>query len=135
MPGNGTLGAWDGSPMCETPAPSAPRPRWTRLYVLPPLLVAALVLVERSVSATAPRIVLEFALTGGAWWAMAAWVRANRIAIDQADWCACASHAITVRVIQSPVRAPAPARSGGCAIPDDADVDALPVEPLVVSVR
>jgi hypothetical protein len=41
---------------------------------------------------------------------MAACVRANRVALDQQNWCACAGKSITVRVIasQRPERQPVP---------------------------
>lgn len=50
-----------------------------------------------------------FVLVGFA--AMAAWVRLNRVALDQQNWCACAGKTITVRVIASrrPERQPVPA--------------------------
>ncbi|OLC12969.1 MAG: hypothetical protein AUH29_14635 [Candidatus Rokubacteria bacterium 13_1_40CM_69_27] len=78
-----------------------PRPRWGRLYAILPLTVAAFALIEPSGLAPALGTALRGGMVGLAFGAMAWWVRANRAALDQLDWCACASSTITVRVIAS----------------------------------
>jgi hypothetical protein len=78
-----------------------PRPRWGRLYAILPPTVAAFALIDRSGLAPALRIALGGGMAGVAFGAMAWWVRANRAALDQVDWCACARSTITVRVIAS----------------------------------
>lgn len=89
--------------MCDsrrTPA-TTPRPRWGRLYAVLPLALAGFSLAELSVPARVMRVALEFGIAGAAWMAIAWWVRANRVALDQLEWCACAPETVRVRVIAS----------------------------------
>ena len=89
--------------MCDARRTSAtrPRPRWGHLYAIAALAVAALPLAELSVRASPFRIALECGMAAAAWGATVGWIRANRVAFDQLDWCDCAAKTITVRVILS----------------------------------
>ncbi len=92
--------------MCDTeqtPETSA-GPQWGRLYAILPLAVGAFLLVEASVPVPGLRAVLRYAIAGGAWGAIVWWVRANRTALDQLEWCACASRTLRVRVVISEPR-------------------------------
>jgi hypothetical protein len=76
---------------------TAPRPRWALLYLLAVGVTAAAVAVM-AVAGPA-RVVLAVAVwTAGAIGGFR-WVAANRVALDQLDWCGCASS--TMRVIAS----------------------------------
>ena len=89
--------------MCDagqTPGISA-GPRWGCLYAILPLAVGAFLLVEAYVPAPGVRAVLRYVLAGGAWGAIVWWVQANRTALDQLEWCACAARALRVRVVTS----------------------------------
>jgi hypothetical protein len=77
------------------------RPRWGLLYAIPALTAAGFFAVASAEPVSTPNTLLVAALTGLAFGAMAWWVRANRAALDQAEWCACASSTISVRVISS----------------------------------
>lgn len=86
--------------MCDSRPPTmTTRPRWGTLYAIPLLTTAALVAAARSIPTLTG--LLGWALTGAVFGAMALWVRANRVALDQVEWCACASGAVGVRVIRS----------------------------------
>jgi hypothetical protein len=95
--------------MCDTPRVVVSRPRWGALYgaTLPQL--TALGVVEFTSPPNPLRTVLRFVLAVGAFAGMAAWVRANRAALDLQNWCECAGQTMTVRVIES--RRPAPAEA------------------------
>ena len=86
--------------MCDTPVSEsrAFRPRWGALYTI---AVAALGGLALASAATSPvtRVTLG-AVTGVATiTALAWWHSANRVALDLADWCECASGTVTIRVI------------------------------------
>lgn len=89
--------------MCDAGPISAtrPRPRWRRLYAIGSLAVAAFALSELSVKALALRIALEGAVAVAAWGAILIWIGANRVALDQLEWCDCTAKTVTVRVILS----------------------------------
>lgn len=78
------------------------RPHWSRLYAVLPLAIVTLALVELSVRVPVLRVMFRCGIVCAAFGAMMGWVRANRVALDQLDWCACAANAVTVRVISSP---------------------------------
>jgi hypothetical protein len=88
--------------MCATTRGSAalPRPGWTRLYTVGLVGMVALAVVDRSIQRPA-RTALEGLVGAAVIVALALWVRANRAALDQRDWCACAADTVTVRVIAS----------------------------------
>ena len=69
-----------------------PRPRWGLLYGLVTLMLAALAGVSAQTA-------LQCGLALSGFGAMALWVRLNRTALDQQDWCECAAEKISVRVI------------------------------------
>ena len=77
------------------------KPRWARLYAVLPLALAALTAVELSAPQSALRTLLRYGIAVVAWGAIAAWVRANRVALHQVEWCDCAPRTVTVRVIVS----------------------------------
>ncbi len=100
--------------MCDATARGArawqtPRPLWTLLYGLAFLTVGALAAAEIVPLPGAWHVTLRCGFGFGGFAAMAWWVRSNRAALDQQDWCACAAEKITVRVI--PSRRPAPTRA------------------------
>lgn len=97
-----------------------PRPRWTALYGIAAVGVAALAVTEIVVAAVA-RPALESVVGAAAFVAIAVWLRRNRAALDQQDWCECAAETLTVRVI--PSRRPEPLPSTPPRVPD-----VLPVE-------
>ncbi len=78
-----------------------PRPRWRRLYAIASLAVTAFALSDLSVKAPALRIALDCAVAVAAWGATLIWIRANRVALDQLEWCDCTANTMTVRVILS----------------------------------
>ena len=87
-------------PRFQAPRPAG-QPRWALLYgvTLPPLL--ALTVVEAAVAPHAARTTLRYLLTLTTIVGIAAWLRHSRPALDLAQWCACASSTVTVRVIES----------------------------------
>lgn len=92
--------------MCDASGAAAAsrRPRWGRLYAIFPIAVAAFATVELETPASVVRTLLDCIAGTGVWVAIAWWVRANRAALDQLDWCACASARVTMRVIPSEPR-------------------------------
>ena len=96
------------------------RPRWTALYGIAAFGVAALAVTE-IVAAAVVRPALESVVGAAAFVAIAVWLRRNRAALDQQDWCECAAETLAVRVI--PSRRPEPVRSTPLRVPD-----VLPVE-------
>lgn len=90
--------------MCETRRRASTRLRWGTLYLR--LLVAGVIgaLIATSPLSSAARTALGVAVTLGASVSALAWLRANAGALDQTDWCACASRSMTVRVIASTPR-------------------------------
>ena len=76
-----------------------PRPRWGLLYGLVTLMLAALAAVEFAMSPGSAQTALRCGLALSGFGAMARWVRLNRMALDQQDWCECAAEKISVRVI------------------------------------
>src|SRR2546428_4171262 len=76
-------------------------PRWIVLYGVTLPQLVALAAVEASTPAPPVRALLRWTLALGTFVAMALWVRANRAAFDQEDWCDCAGRSMTVRGIAS----------------------------------
>ena len=76
-----------------------PRPRWSRLYAIAGLGLALLALVEVLAAGDGRRTALRAVVALAALGAMAAWARANRVALDLVEWCDCAGARTTVRVI------------------------------------
>lgn len=76
-------------------------PHWGRLYLIVPLAVSAVALIEATVDAPMIRSMLPWGFVLAVFGAMAWWVRANRVALDQAETCVRAERAIGVRVIRS----------------------------------
>src|SRR5712691_3156949 len=74
-----------------------PRPRWARLYAIAFVGVAALAIGNVAVPDGA-RSPIDALVTGGLFVAFALWIRGNRAALDQQDWCECAAETLTVRV-------------------------------------
>ena len=85
------------------------RPRWATLYAIV-LGAAALYVVDVVAFATPARTVLACALAAGAVAATFGWIAQNRVALDQADWCDCASETVRIRVIHAPPVVPSPSR-------------------------
>lgn len=96
--------------MCDGARAAGVRsPHWGRLYAVAALAGLGLVLAHVVPLASGLAFVLRVGLLVAGFGAMASWLRANRVALDQAEWCACASRTVTVRVIRS---IPAVARAG-----------------------
>jgi hypothetical protein len=75
-----------------------PRPRWGLLYGVVVLGLGMLTLTDMA----APEVVrpgLDGVLAVAAVMAIARWVRANRAALEQQEWCECAAERMTVRVV------------------------------------
>src|SRR5262245_63088241 len=90
--------------MCDPSRPPGPvlvRPRWSVLYGVALSPLAALAVVEVTAPPNAIRLLLRGVCALIAFAGMAAWVRANRTALDMLNWCACAGETVTVRVIES----------------------------------
>lgn len=91
--------------MCDASRPRerSSSPRWISLYAVVLLTVAAAGIAD--VIAPAPLAhPLFYAVAGAGWVGVMWWIRANRTALEQAEWCACASETITMRVITSEPR-------------------------------
>ena len=90
--------------MCEIPRVPAPEttPRWRGLYAILPLAGAALLGVHAWVAPSLARTALDGSVGAGLWLALVGWVHVNRMALEQAAWCACASETLRVRVIGAP---------------------------------
>src|SRR5713226_628833 len=91
--------------MCEPAyvsrsATAIPRPRWGALYGVVFLGLAALTAGDVAASPVA-RPALDGGLAAAALVGIFLWIRGNRAALDQQDWCACAADTLTVRVIPS----------------------------------
>jgi hypothetical protein len=76
------------------------RPRWGVLYGVVFLGLVALAIGDVA-SPEIARPTLDGALAVTALVAISLWVRGNRAALDQQDWCECAADTLTVRVIAS----------------------------------
>src|SRR5215467_9257476 len=76
------------------------RPRWTALYGIVAFGLAALAVTEIAAAAVV-RPALESVVGAVAFVAIVLWVRGNRAALDQQEWCECATETLTVRVIPS----------------------------------
>lgn len=103
--------------MCDARG-SVASPRWGALYAILPVTVAAHVVAGLVLPAPA-RTATSWALGAAAFGAALRWIRRNRVALDLADWCACAPATIRVRVVGSqagqpigPVAAPILAGAG-----------------------
>jgi hypothetical protein len=70
------------------------------LYGIAAFGLAALAVTEIAVAAVV-RPALESVVGGAAFVAVALWLRTNRGALDQQDWCECAADTMTVRVVPS----------------------------------
>src|SRR5436190_14088531 len=77
-----------------------PPPRWGVLYGVVFLGLLALTIGDMAAPSIA-RPVLDTLLAIAALGGIFLWVRGNRTALDQQDWCACAAATLTVRVIPS----------------------------------
>ena len=77
-----------------------PRPRWGRLYGVAFVGLGALT-VANVVVPDGARSPLDGLVTVGVFVAFALWIRGNRAALDQQDWCECAADTVTVRVSAS----------------------------------
>ena len=77
--------------------------------------MAALAVTE-IVAAAVVRPALESVVGAAAFVAIAVWLRRNRAALDQQEWCECAAETLTVRVI--PSRRPDPIRSMPPRVPN-----------------
>lgn len=95
-------------------AAPVPRPRWGLLYGVVFAGLAALALVDAYAAASA-RTVLDGVMAGTVFLGIGRWIRTNRVALDQQNWCECAADTLTVRVIPSrrPERASRPVERSG----------------------
>ena len=77
-----------------------PRPRWGLLYGIVLAGLAGLTVTDVAAGPIA-RPALESVAAGAVLIGVATWIRGNRVALDQQDWCECAAESLTVRVIAS----------------------------------
>lgn len=82
-------------------APGRAHPHWGGLYAIVPLAASAVALIEATVDAPMVRSLLPWGFVLAVFGPMAWWVRANRVALDRAEPCACAQGAVGVREIPS----------------------------------
>jgi hypothetical protein len=99
--------------MCDSTTAAAharrvPRPRWSGLYGLGGLALGALASVELLALSATWRAACDCAVVLGAFGGTAMWTCRNRVALDLREWCDCAAGTITVRMISSRSRPPAP---------------------------
>ncbi len=96
--------------MCDDARAAGVRsPHWGRLYAVAALAGLGLVVVHVVPLASGLAFVLRAGLLVAGFGAMAWWLRANRVALDQVEWCTCASRTVAARVVRS---TPAVARAG-----------------------
>ena len=83
--------------MCDTRRAS-PTPRWGVLYgwLLVSFFSAAVV---RVAAAASWRGVASWGIGVAAVTGVAQWIRWNQVALDQSEWCACASASVRIRTI------------------------------------
>ncbi len=94
--------------MCDTAArpkraPGVPQPRWSMLYGFGFLMLGAVLMVEIAPLPAAWQTALGCGLGFAGFATLAGWVRRNRVALEQEDWCDCAAAKMTVRELPSPV--------------------------------
>jgi hypothetical protein len=123
--------------VCDRPASRLPRARlrWSRLHAIVGLAVAVELVVELAAPTTAPRDVLRYAIVTVAFLAMFRWIAANRLALDLAEWCACAPDAVRVRVVEptwTVSREPRPPQAPVLAHGEWLRIDELPGECVTV---
>jgi hypothetical protein len=87
--------------MCEIVTPGHPKPCWGALYTIAATSVG-LVAATQSITVLVWRAAVSVVLLLAATAASLAWVRGNRVALDQREWCACAGASVSVRVVGEP---------------------------------
>lgn len=89
--------------MCHiTTSPTkAPRPKWGVLYALVGVGLALFTVVDILSPPVGWRTLMDCVLSLVVFGTMAAWVRWNRVALAQADWCDCAAEQGAGRVFHS----------------------------------
>ncbi len=99
--------------MCHiTTSPTkAPWPKWGVLYALVGVGLALFAVVDILSPPGGWRTLMDCVLSLVVFGTMAAWVRWNRVALAQADWCDCPAEQVTARAFHSqplarPVRQP-----------------------------
>jgi hypothetical protein len=103
-----------GEPVGRRAAPrGTSRPRWNRLYAPMVAAIIALAIVEVIPLGDASKTALRLVIAVGTFLALRAWVRRNLAALDQEDWCACASATVSVRVVPSRGAVPAAIEAPG----------------------
>lgn len=80
--------------------PKQPRPTWGRLYGMLAVAGTIVAVLEASPLAAAMTQALEGAIAALVVVALVGWLRANRAALDQEEWCACAASTLTVREVR-----------------------------------
>ena len=111
--------------MCDSgsrsPLPARVRPHWAALYMTLAGLGAASLVAELTVPLGVWRAATRWAFAALAFTTMVVWVRCEAVALEQTEWCGCASSTLTVRIVHSesfrsrrssvPPRVPVHARS------------------------
>lgn len=77
-------------------------PRWGRLYVILALAITAIAAAEFSPLGLLFRELVELAVLAATLTAALGWVRGNRVALAEMDWCSCAGAEVRIRVVKTP---------------------------------
>ena len=95
--------------MCDVPRFDHPQPRWTALYAIVTTSIGLLLLTQAA-TVLAWRVGVSATVLLASTAASLTWIHANRVALDQREWCECARATIAVRVVQAPVATSTPER-------------------------
>lgn len=102
--------------MCDPGAPrqsaATARPRWTALYLAVATSGAGGLLAEATLPAGLWRALARATFATVLFLAVGLWIRHEAVALEQAEWCGCASSTVTMRVIAS--QRPRAAEPGPC---------------------
>ena len=91
--------------MCDSgpvsPSAARIRPHWATLYMTLAGIALATLLAEIATPFGVWRTATRWAFAALAITTMVVWVRCEAIALEQLEWCGCASSTLTVRIVRS----------------------------------
>jgi hypothetical protein len=91
--------------MCEPGAVSTSvaraRPHWTTLYLTLAGIGLATLVAEITMPLGVWRTATRWVFAALAFTTMVVWVRCEAVALEQLEWCGCASSTLTVRIVHS----------------------------------